>query len=66
VREEGLSMLCTLHQLDLARDYADRIIGMKAGRIEVDAAVADADRGLLDALYSGMTRVDAQPDGAAA
>jgi len=66
VREEGLSMLCTLHQLDLARDYADRIIGMKAGRIEIDAPVAEADRDRLDALYTGMTRVDAQTEGAAA
>ncbi|KPP87264.1 MAG: phosphonate transport system ATP-binding protein [Rhodobacteraceae bacterium HLUCCA08] len=66
VREEGLSMLCTLHQLDLARDYADRIIGMKAGRIEIDAPVAEADRDRLDALYIGMARVDAQHDGEAA
>jgi len=66
VREEGLSMLCTLHQLDLALDYADRIVGMKAGRIEIDAAVAEADRGMLDALYVGMTRVDAKAEGAPA
>ncbi|MFW5654918.1 MAG: phosphonate ABC transporter ATP-binding protein [Rhodosalinus sp.] len=66
VREEGLSMLCTLHQLDLARDYADRIIGMKAGKIEIDAPVAEADRDRLDALYVGMARVDAQHEGAAA
>jgi len=59
VREEGLSMLCTLHQLDLAQEYADRIIGMKAGRVEIDAAIADTDAAQLNALYSGMTRVDA-------
>lgn len=34
--------------------------------MEIDAPVAEADRGMLDALCSGMTRVDAQPDGAAA
>jgi phosphonate transport system ATP-binding protein len=66
VREEGLSMLCTLHQLDLAQEYADRIIGMKAGRIEIDAAISDTDTGQLNALYSGMTRVDAEPAGEAA
>ncbi|MGP9790238.1 phosphonate ABC transporter ATP-binding protein [Roseinatronobacter sp. NSM] len=66
VREEGLSMLCTLHQLDLAQEYADRIIGMKAGRIEIDAAIADTDTAQMNALYSGMTRVDAQPAGEAA
>ncbi|MBR3371069.1 MAG: ATP-binding cassette domain-containing protein [Rhodobacteraceae bacterium] len=66
VREEGLSMLCTLHQLDLAQEYADRIIGMKAGRVEIDAAIADTDMTQMNALYSGMTRVDAQPTGEAA
>lgn len=59
VREEGLSMLCTLHQLDLAQEYADRIIGLKAGQVEIDAAIADTDAMQLNALYSGMTRVDA-------
>ncbi|WP_213684010.1 phosphonate ABC transporter ATP-binding protein [Roseicyclus sp.] len=60
VREEGLSMLCTLHQLDLAREYADRIIGMKAGQVAIDAAIADTDPVQLNALYTGMTRVDAK------
>jgi phosphonate transport system ATP-binding protein len=66
VREEGLSMLCTLHQLDLAQEYADRILGMKAGRIEIDAPIADTHSAQLNALYSGMTRVDAQAEGEAA
>jgi len=66
VREEGLTMLCTLHHLELAQEYADRILGMKAGRIEIDAAVADTDTDQLNALYTGMTRVDAKPTEAAA
>jgi phosphonate transport system ATP-binding protein len=60
VREEGLTMLCTLHHLELAQEYADRILGMKAGRIEIDAAIADTDSAQLNALYAGMTRVDAK------
>ena len=66
VREEGLSMLCTLHQLDLAQEYADRIIGMKAGRVEIDAAIADTNTAQLNTLYSGMTRVDALAEDEAA
>lgn len=54
VREEGLSMFCTLHQLALAQEYADRIIGLKAGQIEIDALVREIDPMQLDALYSGM------------
>ena len=66
VREEGLTMLCTLHHLELAQEYADRILGMKAGRIEIDAAIADTDTDQLNALYAGMTRVDAKPTEVAA
>ncbi|MFN2305541.1 MAG: phosphonate ABC transporter ATP-binding protein [Paracoccaceae bacterium] len=60
VREEGLTMLCTLHHLELAQEYADRILGMKAGQIEIDAAIADTRTDQLNALYTGMTRVDAK------
>lgn len=59
VEEEGLSLLCTLHQLDLAQEFGKRIIGMKAGRVVIDAATADLPRADLDALYLGEVRVDA-------
>lgn len=34
----GITVLCNLHSLDLARSYCDRLIGMAAGRIVFDAA----------------------------
>jgi len=61
VEEEGLSLLCTLHQLDLAQEFGKRIIGMKAGRVVMDAATASIHRADLDSLYVGDARVDAQP-----
>lgn len=36
VEEDGLTLLCTLHQLDLARTYGNRIVGLKSGRKIVD------------------------------
>lgn len=35
---DGIAVLCSLHQSDLALDDTDRIIGIKAGRIAFDAA----------------------------
>jgi phosphonate transport system ATP-binding protein len=32
----GITVLCNLHSLDLARSYADRLLGMSAGRIVFD------------------------------
>lgn len=35
-REEQIAVVCVLHQLDLARRYADRIVGLRDGRVVVD------------------------------
>nr|GAJ31365.1 phosphite transport ATP-binding protein ptxA [Bradyrhizobium sp. DOA9] len=34
----GITVLCNLHSLDLARTYCDRLIGMAAGRVVFDGA----------------------------
>ena len=44
-RHFGLTVLCNLHSLDLARAYCDRLVGMAAGRVvfdDVPAALTDA------------------------
>jgi phosphonate transport system ATP-binding protein len=35
-RHFGLTVLCNLHSLDLARGYCDRLVGMAAGRVVFD------------------------------
>ncbi len=35
-RQTGATVLCSLHQVELARQFADRIIGMRAGRLVFD------------------------------
>ncbi|EAZ89806.1 phosphonate ABC transporter ATP-binding protein [Crocosphaera chwakensis] len=39
VREQRLTVICTLHQLALAREYGDRIIGLRDGKIQMDTTV---------------------------
>jgi len=34
----GITVICNLHSLDLARTYCDRLIGMAAGRVVFDGA----------------------------
>ncbi len=44
-RHFGLTVLCNLHSLDLARSYCDRLIGMAGGRVVFDndpTALTDA------------------------
>ncbi len=62
VDDEGLSMLCTLHRLDLAREYGDRVIGLKAGTVLIDAAMDRIDTASLDDLYEETTRPEDAAD----
>ena len=41
-REQGITTIVNLHQLDFARDYADRVIGFKQGRLVFDGAAGGA------------------------
>lgn len=51
-RERGAAVLCTLHQLDLALEVADRIVGLRGGRIVFDGAPAAFDARAREALYA--------------
>ncbi len=50
-RETGATVLCSLHQTDLAREFADRIVGMRTGRVVFDGAPAAFDAAAEAALY---------------
>lgn len=52
-RTDGLAVVVVLHQLDLARRYADRIVGLRRGRVVLDASIGDVDMVALAALYQG-------------
>src|SRR6516164_3939751 len=47
----GITVLCNLHSLDLARTYCDRLIGMSAGRIVFDGAPAALTEHIARELY---------------
>lgn len=52
-RERNATVLCSLHQIDLARQFADRIIGMRDGRIVFDGTPAELTDARVEALYHG-------------
>src|SRR6202163_4277997 len=66
-RHFGITVICNLHSLDLARLYCDRIVGMAAGAIVFDgapAALTDVAARDLYGLEAGdvMDGVVAEPD----
>ena len=50
-REDGITALVSLHTLELTREYADRVIGLKAGQILFDGATKDLTDAVVDAVY---------------
>ncbi|MGM0616093.1 MAG: phosphonate ABC transporter ATP-binding protein [Pseudomonadota bacterium] len=62
VRENNLAMLCTLHQLDLARHYADRIVGIKNGVTALDATASQINDAELSELYDGANSPTISPE----
>ncbi len=53
IREQGLTVICTLHQLELAKEYGDRIIGLRDGKIHMDTTVKSLEEQDLTLLYQG-------------
>ena len=39
--EEGIAVVCSLHQVDLVAGFADRVIGLRDGALVLDVPVAD-------------------------
>ncbi len=50
-RETGIAVVCALHQVDLARRYADRVIALRGGRKLLDVSVNAFDQNAFRELY---------------
>jgi phosphonate transport system ATP-binding protein len=50
-KEDGISVLCSLHFLSLARTYADRVIALKDGKLEFDGLPKDIDEDRFRQIY---------------
>ena len=61
-RELGITTIVNLHFLDLARTYADRIVGMRAGRLVFDGTAEEADDAVFAEIYGrSLTAEDVLP-----
>jgi phosphonate transport system ATP-binding protein len=53
-REDGLGVLCVLHQPELACCYADRIVGLREGRVMFDEKATQVPDRRVTALYERL------------
>jgi len=57
-QEDGITVLCNLHTLDTARQYCDRIIGMRAGRVVYDGLPDGLDMATVRSIYGAEADTD--------
>ena len=50
-REDRITALVSLHTLELTREYADRVIGLKQGKIFFDGPACDLTEAVSDSVY---------------
>lgn len=49
--EEGLTVICNLHQVELAKQYSDRILGIQAGELVLDVPTKALSLSDLNRIY---------------
>jgi len=50
-RKLGITVVCNLHQVDLAREFGDRIVGLANGRLAFDGNREQLDEAALQRIY---------------
>jgi phosphonate transport system ATP-binding protein len=50
-RDEGITLVCNLHSLDLARRYCDRIVALEGGRVAYDGLPGTLDADQIAMIY---------------
>ena len=51
-QEYGTTILCNLHQVDLAKKYSDRVVGLVDGKVIFNKKSSDIDKNYLQKIYA--------------
>ena len=58
--DEGLTVVCSLHQVDLAISWADRIVGLRHGRVVLDLSTETLTKSQVMEIYGRVATSTAQ------
>ncbi|HEV2665716.1 MAG TPA: ATP-binding cassette domain-containing protein, partial [Blastocatellia bacterium] len=50
-REDGITAVVSLHTLELTREYADRVIGLKQGQVLFNGPIKTMNEPVVDSIY---------------
>jgi phosphonate transport system ATP-binding protein len=60
-KEDGLTAIVSLHQVELAKEFADRIIGLVDGKAVFDGKRSDLTAEILDSIYADQKQPNQRP-----
>lgn len=58
--EDGLTVVCSLHQVDLALSWADRIVGLRHGAVVLDTPTRGLDKSQVMEIYGRVATTTAE------
>ncbi|MCB8045778.1 ATP-binding cassette domain-containing protein [Microbacterium oxydans] len=58
--DEGLTVVCSLHQVDLAISWADRIVGLRHGEVVLDTPTGDLTKAEVMEIYGRVATTTAE------
>ncbi|HEY9581442.1 MAG TPA: phosphonate ABC transporter ATP-binding protein [Savagea sp.] len=53
-KELNMTVIMNIHHVDLALEYASRVIGIRAGEVVYDGPASDVDEAVLNSIYNGQ------------
>ncbi|SIS00630.1 phosphonate ABC transporter ATP-binding protein [Williamsia sterculiae] len=58
--DEGLTVICSLHQVDLALTWSDRVIGLRHGEVVLNTSTVDLDKSQVMEIYGRVASSTAE------
>ncbi|MCY7404689.1 MAG: phosphonate ABC transporter ATP-binding protein [Cryobacterium sp.] len=59
--DQGLTVVCSLHQVDLALSWGDRIVGLRHGEVVLDTPAAGLSKAEVMEIYGRVATTTAEP-----
>lgn len=56
----GMTVVANLHSVELAREFGERVIGIRAGKVVYDGKMSDTPQSVFDEIYSGSDPEEAE------
>jgi len=60
-RELGITVICNLHQVEYAREFGDRIVGLAGGKLVFDGRSSELRESHINLIYGGFDKAQEAP-----